>query len=181
MRLHLVRHPAPLAAPGVCYGRSDLGVDPAVQRAALEGLRARLPVSAPLYSSPLQRCALLAAALAGDAARLDARLAELDFGAWELRAWDDIARGEVDAWAADMAHYRPGGGESVAAMAQRVSAFYDELLCAAHTDAIIICHAGTIRLLMARARGLDPSGMALEAAARPHAIAYGEVVLLDCV
>ena len=46
--------------------------------------------------------------------RFDARLAELDFGHWEMQSWDGIPRAEVDAWAADVAHYRPGGGESVA-------------------------------------------------------------------
>jgi alpha-ribazole phosphatase len=47
--------------------------------------------------------------------------------------------------------------------------------------AIVICHAGTIRLLLARARGLALDAMALEAAQRPHAIGYGETVILDCV
>lgn len=181
MRLHLVRHLAPLVAPGICYGRSDLAVDAALQAQVLPGLRAQLPAAAPVFSSPLQRCALLAQGLGGAAVRYDPRLAELDFGAWEMRAWDDIPRAEVDAWTFDMAGYRPGGGESVAAMALRVAAFYDDLAGANSGAAVVICHAGTIRLLSARARGCEPDRMAQEAAGRPHAIGYGEIVLLDCV
>lgn len=180
MRLHLVRHLAPLVAPGVCYGRTDLPTDPAAQVLALPALRAALPAAAPLYSSPLQRCAVLADAL-GSPVTLDARLAELDFGAWEMQAWDGIARAAIDAWAADVAGYRPGGGDSVADMAARIDAFYADIMAAKLQEAIVVCHAGTIRLLTARAAGLDVPAMAHVAAARPHRIAYGEIVVLDAV
>ncbi|HEX8610438.1 MAG TPA: histidine phosphatase family protein [Telluria sp.] len=181
MRLHLVRHLAPQVAPGVCYGRTDLAVDPELQALALPALRASLPAGAPIFSSPLRRCAGLAQALGGDAVQYDPRLAELDFGDWEMRRWDDIDRAGVDAWAADMAGYRPGGGESVTDMARRVAAFYADCIHLPAPGAIVICHAGTIRLLAARARGLGIEAMALEAAQHPHAIGYGETVVIDCV
>lgn len=183
MRLYLVRHLKPLVADavcGVCYGSSDLPVDPHLHAEALPALRAQLPSGVPVFSSPLLRCASLARALSNDV-RLDARLAELDFGAWEMQRWDAIARAEIDAWAADVARYRPGGGESVFDMALRIGAFYDELLAQRLPAAVLVCHAGAIRLLAARVRGLNPAGMAREAAARPHAIAYGEVVVLESV
>jgi alpha-ribazole phosphatase len=180
MRLYLVRHLQPTVAPDVCYGRSDLAVDPQLQSDALPGLRGQLPPDVPLFSSPLLRCASLAHDLS-DQVRVDARLAELDFGAWEMRSWDAIARAEIDAWAADVARYRPGGGESVADMALRIGAFYDDLMDAQIDAAVVVCHAGAIRLLAARARGLAPLAMAQEAAARPHAIGYGEVILLESV
>lgn len=176
LTLHLVRHLAPNVAPGVCYGRTDLNVDPALESQSLAALRAQLPGDLPVYSSPLRRCAGLAHTLFGARVRLDERLVELDFGHWEMRRWDDIARPEIDAWAADVCHYRPGGGESVFDMAQRIAAF--EAGLPAHGDAIVICHAGAIRLLAARLRGLDPHAMAREAAASPHAIAYGAVLTL---
>ena len=178
MRLYLVRHLQPMVAPGVCYGRSDLAVDQRVHAEALPELRTRVPTGVPVFSSPLLRCVSLANALATDV-RIDARLAELDFGAWEMRAWDDIARAEVEHWAADLAMYRPGGGESVFDMATRIGDAYDELMRARLPAAVLVCHAGTIRLLAARARGLDPVAMAQQAAAHPHTIAYGEVVIID--
>jgi alpha-ribazole phosphatase len=180
MRLYLVRHLQPLVQAGVCYGRTDLPVDALVHAAALPALRAQLPAHLSLFSSPLLRCATLASALSSDV-RLDPRLAELDFGAWEMRRWDDIARAEIDAWAADVAHYRPGGGDSVRDMAARIAAFHDDLLAERLPAAVVVCHAGAIRLLLARARGLAPADMAREAAARPHAIAYGQVTVLESV
>ncbi|QYF94590.1 histidine phosphatase family protein [Massilia sp. PAMC28688] len=179
MELHLVRHPAPLAAPGMCYGRTDVAVAPEDTAAAVARLRPLLPV-APLFTSPLQRCAMLAHSLSGQAI-VDARLSEIDFGSWEMRPWDNIARDEVDAWAADVVHYRPGGGESVLQMAQRIAHFHDALVLQRIERGTVICHAGSIRLLAARHRGLDPQAMALHAAATPHAIAYGEIVVLPGV
>lgn len=193
MRLILVRHPQPLAAPGLCYGSSDLPAAPddvARVHAALLA-SASIPPGTALYSSPLQRCTALAARLGPHI--LDARLAEMDFGAWERRSWDEIPRAEVDAWAADLAGCRPGGGESVTMVAERVAAFRADLLRrhggSAHVQAdappaaAIICHAGTMRLLVALEVGLR-AGLtlrecALKAAAAPHKIAYGETVILE--
>ena len=178
MRLHLVRHLAPLVDAGVCYGRTDLATDPAAQFEALASLRAALPMTAPIYTSPLQRCLHLAEALDGAALHVDKRLVELDFGAWEMQSWDAIARTEIDAWAEDVAHYRPGGGESVADMAARIAGFYADIVHANVEEAIVICHAGAIRLLTARAAGMDVEQMAQAAAAHPHRIGYGEIVIL---
>ena len=180
MRLYLVRHLQPNVAPGICYGRSDLAVDAQLHAASLPGLRRQLPADVPLFSSPLLRCASLANALSPKV-RFDARLAELDFGAWEMRPWDAISRAEVDAWAADVALYRPGGGESVFDMAQRICGFYDDLLREDVPVAVVVCHAGAIRLLAARARGLAPLAMAQHAAQHSHAIAYGELTILESV
>jgi alpha-ribazole phosphatase len=176
MRLYLVRHLPPLVDAGVCYGRTDLATDPAAQALALPALRAALP-DAPIYSSPLQRCAVLANAL-GSPVTFDARLAELDFGAWEMQRWDAIPRAEIDAWAADVTFYRPGGGESVADMAARIAGFCGDVDV---PEAIVICHAGAIRLCMAYRDGLRVAEMATAAAAHPHRIGYGEIVILDCV
>ena len=180
MRLHLLRHLAPAIDAGICYGRSDLACDSAAVEAALPPLRALLPLHAPLYASPLRRCAVLAGAL-GVPVTYDARLAELDFGTWELRPWDSIGRADVDAWAADLLHYRPGGGESVMDMALRVGAFYEDLRARRLPLASIVCHAGSMRILAALARGLAPADAARAAAETPHRIAYGEIVILDCV
>ncbi|HEY1149415.1 MAG TPA: histidine phosphatase family protein [Pseudoduganella sp.] len=180
MELILVRHPAPTAAPAICYGSSDLPADPAALAACVAEVHATLLPellrTAPIYTSPLQRCLALAAQLAAAPGRSaaaipDARLAELHFGAWELRAWDDVPRAEVDAWAADLLNYRPGGGESVLDAARRVQAF----LQAVDGNAIVVCHAGTIRLLQALAGGAPLHEAALQAAAKPHAIAYGSI------
>ena len=173
MRLLLVRHPRPEVDPGLCYGRSDV----AAEGADLLRVRATLPTGLPTWSSPLQRCASLARALNPPQLRFDARLAEMDFGAWELRSWDDIPRAEVDAWSADLLDYRPGGGETVMEVAARVAAF-DAGLRDGQQDTLVICHAGTIRLLAALHANCSLREAALRAAATPHRIGYGEVMML---
>jgi alpha-ribazole phosphatase len=176
MTLYLVRHPQPDVAPGLCYGASDVPVleaELARVHAALtkQGLQAL-----PIYASPLQRCALLAERLAPGRVTLDARLAEMNFGAWELRPWSDIPRSDVDAWAADLLHYRPGGAENVLDVAHRVQAFADEVR---GSSALVICHAGTIRLLTALHGGAPLEQAALQAAQAPHRIGYGDMVVLE--
>jgi alpha-ribazole phosphatase len=175
MQLILVRHPQPDVAPGLCYGRTDMPTSIEAIALVAANLRAAgLPGRLPVYASPLARCATLAAAL-DVPVTLDARLAEMDFGAWEMRAWDAIPRAEVDAWAADLLHYRPGGGENVLGVALRVAAFRAELQ---HPAALVICHAGTIRLLSALQAGGGIEQAALRAASSPHRIGYGEVIVL---
>lgn len=183
MKLILVRHPAPDIASGICYGSSDVAVAPHILAAAHASLLASLPANLPVYSSPLWRCAGLAQALARDlpASQFiqDARLAEMDFGDWELRAWQDIDRLDIDAWAADLAHYRPGGGESVLAMVTRIQSFLTDLLREQHAAAIVICHAGSIRLLLALQAGLSLEETAVLAASGSHQIAYGAALTVD--
>ncbi|TFW27373.1 histidine phosphatase family protein [Duganella callida] len=179
MELILVRHPQPLVAPGVCYGRTDLAVAPELLQQTGAALRAMLPADAPLYSSPLRRCAELATLLS-PRPRHDARLAEIDFGAWEMRPWDDIPRADIDAWAADMVHYRPGGGESVLRMAERIASFYNDLQRQPDEGGqiVVICHAGAMRLLSACHAGLAPAEMARQAAQTAHQIPYGATLIL---
>jgi len=173
VELILVRHPKPAVAPGVCYGSSDIAAEAA---ALAEGHALLAPQLAGaiasgyrLYSSPLQRCTALASMLGEFIS--DARLMEMDFGAWETRDWSEIPRKEVDAWAADLLDYRPGGGETVREVAARVQAFLDDI---GH-DAIVICHAGTMRLMAAIAAG-EPL---LQAAAKPSQIKYCQALRLS--
>jgi alpha-ribazole phosphatase len=178
MRLILVRHPQPLVAPGVCYGRTDLAVAPEQLEQTLAALIPMLPAALPLYSSPLRRCAELAARLS-PASIHDERLVEMDFGAWEMQPWDAIPRAEIDAWADDVVHYRPGGGESVLRMAHRIAAFHADLQRQlGDGDAIVVCHAGAMRLLSARHSGMTPAEMALHAAQAAHNIPYGSTLIL---
>ena len=182
MRLTLVRHPKPDIAPGLCYGRTDLAVTPGQLAQTLAALHPALPADAILYGSPLQRCRTLALALAelrgGTAPIIDARLVEMDFGAWEMRPWETIARAEIDAWAADLAGYRPGGGETVLEMAARVAAFLADVQ-RQQRNAIVISHAGTMRLLAACQAGLPLRETALRAAQHAHTIPYGGTLVLD--
>jgi alpha-ribazole phosphatase len=149
VRTFLIRHPKPAIAEGICYGRSDIGLaEDAAERAA--ALRPLLPSNAPLWSSPLRRCLELARALHPEPV-IDARLVEMNFGAWELRRWDDIPRHEIDAWAADPGGFAPPGGESPGVMRLRVAASLREL----PEVAVVVAHGGVLRACAAELAGIE--------------------------
>ena len=142
MQVFLIRHPRPRIEPGVCYGRLDVGCEDA--QAVAASLKSLLPEGTPVFSSPLRRARQLAEALV-PAPRIDERLSEIDFGEWEGRRWDEIDRGALDAWAADVLNYTPPGGESVASLQGRAIAF------AASLDlprVAVVTHAGVMRSLV---------------------------------
>lgn len=143
MRLWLIRHPPPAVPPGTCYGATDLPLadDPAMHADALRPL---LPPDAPLYASPLARCRLLAERLHPQPI-CDDRIREIDFGEWEMQPWDSLDRRLLDAWAADPFHFCPPGGEAVASLRARVTAFLAELPEAA----VLVAHAGVIKVCAA--------------------------------
>jgi alpha-ribazole phosphatase len=155
MRLWLVRHTAVEGAVGRCYGRTELPLASTFSREAI-GIRLALPAGLRvIYSSPAKRCRVLAEWLGGDL-RLEPRLQELDFGAWEGRLWSEIAREESDEWAADFVNRAPPGGESFAALAERASAWADEMKRRQVDGTVVaVTHAGVIRALAARAAGRD--------------------------
>jgi len=154
VQVFLIRHPRPLIEAGVCYGRLDVDCEDPQPVAA----RLRLPPATTIFSSPLRRARRLAEALAVAAraeVRLDARLAEIDFGDWEGRRWDDIDRQSIDDWAADVRNFTPPGGESVADLQRRVIGFSAELTATfAGPRVALITHAGVIRALLGHWRGL---------------------------
>lgn len=160
MDLYLIRHPAVATAPGLCYGSSDVGLReaPAVGAALiaekLAALTGKTSDAMRIFTSPLARCATVARVLTAQP-RVDARLAELDFGQWEGLSWDAIPREEIDAWAADVTHGRPHGGESVHLLAKRTASWLETLNTHAVNDAsrphIAMTHAGVIRVMTAQA------------------------------
>ena len=86
---------------------------------------------------------------------VDDRLCELDFGAWEGRAWDDLPRDGLDAWCMDYVHGRPPAGESFAELAARVLSFAADIVARHRGRCVLaVTHAGVIRALVARGRGI---------------------------
>lgn len=147
MKLWLARHARPLAADGLCYGATDLAADADSTLEAARALAAVVPEGLPVRSSPLRRCLQLADALHALRPDLvpvvDPRLAEMDFGAWEGRRWDVIPRAEFEAWMADFAHHRCGGGENVAGLMDRVAAAWAD--ARAGHGVLWVTHAGVVR------------------------------------
>ncbi len=146
-----------LFAPGFCYGRLDVALR-AEAAADIAAVVARLGGIRPdtVRTSPSSRCRLLAGAIAdarGGVVVEDPRLRELDFGAWEGVAWDDVPRASLDRWAADLSGFAPPGGESGAALVARCRDAYAAL--PPWGCQVVVSHGGPLRVLAALARGAE--------------------------
>ena len=148
MQVFLIRHPRPLIDAGICYGRLDVGCEH--PQAVAERLKPLLPHGIPVISSPLLRARQLAEAL-DPQARIDARLAEIDFGEWEGKSWSEIDREALNSWAADVLDFTPPGGESVARLQQRAIDFAASLDV---PQVALVTHAGILRALLSYWRRL---------------------------
>ncbi len=152
MQLYLIRHPTPQVATGICYGRTDLALAEDASAAAAR-IRPQLPPQAPVFTSPLQRCRQLANAL-HPTPRHDPRLQEMNFGAWEMRPWNQIQREALDGWAADPLGYAPPEGESVGQLQERVRDFVRELKDEGVERAVLVTHAGILKVIVGHSRQL---------------------------
>jgi len=91
MKLWLIRHTNVNVAPGICYGQTDVDVAETFENEAqvikkqIENIEFDK-----VYSSPLIRCKKLAEYLFNTNIKYDTRLRELNFGEWEMQAWDKI-------------------------------------------------------------------------------------------
>jgi alpha-ribazole phosphatase len=161
MFLYLVRHPRPTLIDGLCYGRLDVAVAPTEVHNTVEAIGNLIPrelLHAELiYSSPAQRCKMLASQLAKATELLVSDdLAEMHFGHWEGQQWDVIPRIELDAWSTDLWNYRPGGGESANMVLLRWQRFCNTLNASNSETVIAVTHAGVIRLAYANAGRVNP-------------------------
>lgn len=178
MQLYLVRHPQPRNAAGLCYGRQDVAVDSdSLQRAASavrEGIPERALQGARIFSSPSQRCVQLARELAAprDLVLAD-ELLEMSFGVWEGRNWEALPRDQMDAWAADVWGYRPGGAESAAMVAVRWCRWSTQIRRTMNENVVAVTHAGVIRVALACAGQLNTATFA------QAAIGFGSVHRVD--
>lgn len=86
--------------------------------------------------------------------RLDSRLVELTFGAWEGMTWKEVRKAEPQLAAQrerDKWGYAPPGGESYAMLADRVRPILDDLA----RDTVIVAHGGVARAFLAVACGVS--------------------------
>ena len=163
----LLRHgQTPMSAQKRYAGRSDvpltdLGVQQAVaaaKRLASAGLDA-------IVASPLLRAVQTAgevAAATGVPVVTDAGFRETDFGAWEGLTFAEVRDGwpdELNRWLADPAA-APPGGESLAAVGERVTAALHRVLSARERQTVVIVsHVTPIKTLVAAALLAPPPAL----------------------
>eukprot|EP01036_Dinobryon_divergens_P053793 gene53793-71886_t len=78
----------------------------------------------------------------------------MDFGHWELQAWDTIGQPAVDEWVSNFAHHPVGGAESTQDVVNRVAAALHQAIpqlmredkeTPGPQDMVWVTHAGVIR------------------------------------
>ncbi|WP_299157556.1 alpha-ribazole phosphatase [uncultured Tenacibaculum sp.] len=148
MEIILIRHTTPNIAKGICYGQADIPLADTFAEEIIPILKINELNSSNTiyYSSPLQRCKLLAQKLS-DTINFDNRLKELDFGDWELKKWNDINKNELDIWMNDFVNVSTTNGESYLDLHNRTVVFLNEIKLLEKEKAIIVTHAGVIRSL----------------------------------
>ena len=158
MEIYLVRHTETVCEKGICYGQSDVGIQEPYL-AIFESIVDQLPKEAILYTSPLQRCTILANYIKENtqinSVIEDSRLMEMHFGDWELQKWDAIPREVLDPWMEDFVTVNVPNGESFVDLDNRVRVFLNDELVKNHAKPIIIvAHSGVIRSILCKVNNI---------------------------
>jgi broad specificity phosphatase PhoE len=143
MRLTLIAHGATTATRAAAFPQDEPVEARALSSAALLGRRLRRTDRT--WTSPALRARQTAAALSLDAA-VNPSLRDCDYGRWTGRTLTDVQAEEpasVAAWLSD-AEAAPHGGESLADLCRRVSAWMNECI-REEGNTIAVTHAAVIR------------------------------------
>lgn len=145
MKVTLIRHTSVDVPQGTCYGQTDVPLrDTFEEEAAQTLLQLTGKTFDHVYTSPLSRCIRLANYCGHPEAQRDARLMEINFGAWEMRKFDEIDDPRLQEWFDDYLHVSATEGESFMQQYQRVSQFLDELKQQSHRHVALFVHGGVI-------------------------------------
>lgn len=158
-----VRH-APVPGPrDQIKGRLDLPSD--TSNLPVFAIQAgRLPKGAAVYTSSRIRtqqtlAALVNAGFDAPSPVIEADFDEQDFGQFQGHTWGELAGDpSLDAFWADPANTAPPGGESFAALVERVRRGIAHVAPKhAGENIVVVAHAGTIRAALAVAQGISAS------------------------
>ena len=162
LSVRLMRHGALSTDPKRRFtGQRDIPLSEAGRRQAA-GWRYRLadiPFAA-VVSSDLSRCMDTARIVRGERdipLVAEPALREISLGAWEGLNPTEVEQrfpGAYAARGADLAHFRPEGGESFADLATRVLTAFDVLTRRYTAPVLVVAHAGVNRIILARAMAL---------------------------
>ncbi len=177
--LYLVRHGhTEYSDAGAIAGSSDVALSQA-GRDAVAMVADSLDVASisAFHASSLQRATDTAALLGSSNTLEDARLAELDFGDWEGKTWQEVHDENPDhlsQWSENWVEQAPPGGETFQALANRADSWLEEVTALPDEERLVVAaHGGTIRALLCLALDLPLS------CAMRFSVDYAHVTLLS--
>lgn len=97
---------------------------------------------------------------------------ELNFGEWEMKAWESIPPEQMQRWMADFVKLSPPKGESYTMLAKRLETFLQKI-SNLEGDTLVCTHAGLMRAVFAWVLGLP-----LENAFRLR-LSYASCLIID--
>ena len=150
MVLYIWRHPKPIAATGLCIGQTDIKVDRRKLKRLANKIQRfvqlqRLPKV--VWVSPLQRSLKVGEILAqrGFQYKVAPELAEIHFGEWDGKLWQQIEKQAIDEWCDNFANFSPDNGESLQQLFNRAENWLDKIAVEqVNTPVLAIGHAGWI-------------------------------------
>lgn len=128
-----------------------------------------------IVTSPMLRCVHFAEELANRLAiplHVDERLREINFGEWEGRTAEEVMASDGERlsqfWANPVAHTPPGGETAQDFNSRVVEGWHHWQQELAGKKALIVCHGGVIRMIVADVMGI-PLEHAFSSLATPYA------------
>jgi alpha-ribazole phosphatase len=150
MKVYLIRHTTPEIGKGICYGQADIPTAASFQTEANQLILGLPKMVDVVYSSPLGRCTKLAALIKSNLpVVIDKRLMEMNFGDWEMKAWNEIDQLTLNTWMQDFVNVSAPAGENLVDLNKRVQGFITDLLKTDDKVVAVIGHAGIIRCIVA--------------------------------
>lgn len=154
INIYLLRHGKTVGAPAL-YGHTDVAVDDQTQQQIYERIKASAMNIERVISSPLKRCAQLAQFFDASPANIDVAiwpaLKEMHFGELDGVPFDAAKSfwPELEQFWRSPAENTLPGAENLSDFYTRITKSWEQLVTDVEQDTLVICHGGTIRMILA--------------------------------
>lgn len=160
INIYLLRHGKTVGEPAL-YGHTDVAVEQETQQQIAQAVLSRQLNIKQVITSPLKRCADLAHLL-GHAqpslkVTIEPELKEMSFGELDGVSFDSAKAlwpTLEQFWQSPAQHTLPGA-ESLSNFNKRITTSWEQLVLDVEQDTLLICHGGTIRMILASLLPLD--------------------------
>lgn len=158
--IFLLRH-GPLDAPPGLYGKTDIPVAEEVNKLIVDTLSVKLSKLHRVVTSPLKRCRQLAGQIQTRwptvSLSTSPLLSEMDFGDYDGWSFDDLQphwESVKRLWSHPFDHNLPNA-ETLLEFHERIHQAWNQLLNECNQNTVVVCHGGTIRMLLCVILKLD--------------------------